>query len=167
MKSEKHKENILNPSYTHLGIGVIDGGPYGKMLSQEFIGYQNTARAESSGSIYGRVTDRSGRPVSGAAVRINQTVIPTNTNGEFRFTMVQPGIYTIFYDAAGFFGQTQEGIGVGAGETSRPPMVVMAPVNGQISAGTNPNQPSIQVAGRVEKNPVFPRIKTRRRARRR
>jgi hypothetical protein len=167
MKSEKHKENILNPQYTHLGIGVIEGGPYGRMFSQEFVGYKNVAPVDSTGSIYGRVVDRYGRPLSGAVVRINQTVIPTNHNGEFRFTMVQPGIYTIFYDAAGFFGQTQEGTTVNAGETSRPPMVVMSPVSGQVTAGGNINQPSIEVAGRVEKNPPPLRLKIRRRSRRR
>jgi hypothetical protein len=41
MNSPTHKDNILEPKYTHVGIGVIDGGPYGKMFSQEFISYPN------------------------------------------------------------------------------------------------------------------------------
>lgn len=38
MNSEGHRKNILNPNYTHIGIGVIDGGPYGKMFTQHFGG---------------------------------------------------------------------------------------------------------------------------------
>jgi hypothetical protein len=30
---------MLEPKYTHVGIGVIDGGPYGKMFVQEFVAY--------------------------------------------------------------------------------------------------------------------------------
>ncbi len=36
MDSEGHRENILNPNFAKVGIGVIDGGIYGKMFSQEF-----------------------------------------------------------------------------------------------------------------------------------
>ncbi len=38
MNSPGHQANILNASFTHIGIGVINGGPYGKMLTQQFIG---------------------------------------------------------------------------------------------------------------------------------
>lgn len=38
MNSPGHRANILNPNYTSIGIGIIDGGPYGKMFTQEFIG---------------------------------------------------------------------------------------------------------------------------------
>ena len=38
MGSEGHRANILNPSFTKIGIGIISGGPYGLMISQEFIG---------------------------------------------------------------------------------------------------------------------------------
>jgi uncharacterized YkwD family protein len=38
MNSPGHRANILNPDFTHIGIGVVDGGPYGKMLTQHFIG---------------------------------------------------------------------------------------------------------------------------------
>lgn len=37
MNSAGHRANILNPSYTHVGIGIVDGGPYGKMFTQMFI----------------------------------------------------------------------------------------------------------------------------------
>jgi uncharacterized protein YkwD len=36
MASTGHRENILNSNYNKVGIGVIDGGIYGKMFSQEF-----------------------------------------------------------------------------------------------------------------------------------
>jgi uncharacterized protein YkwD len=36
MNSPGHRANILNPSYGHLGIGILDGGSYGLMIAQEF-----------------------------------------------------------------------------------------------------------------------------------
>lgn len=38
MNSEGHRKNILNPSFTHIGIGIKDGGKYGKMYTQMFVG---------------------------------------------------------------------------------------------------------------------------------
>lgn len=37
MNSPGHRANILKERYTHIGIGVIEGGPYGKMYVQHFI----------------------------------------------------------------------------------------------------------------------------------
>lgn len=36
MKSPGHKANILSPNFKKLGVGVMDGGVYGEMFSQEF-----------------------------------------------------------------------------------------------------------------------------------
>ena len=36
MNSPGHRANILNPAYGHIGIGILDGGKYGLMISQEF-----------------------------------------------------------------------------------------------------------------------------------
>ena len=36
MNSPGHRANILNPAYGRLGIGIIDAGFYGLMISQEF-----------------------------------------------------------------------------------------------------------------------------------
>ena len=36
MGSPSHRTNILNPSYKEVGIGIVDGGPYGKMITQLF-----------------------------------------------------------------------------------------------------------------------------------
>lgn len=38
MNSPGHRSNILSPNYTKIGIGIIKGGPYGLMISQEFVG---------------------------------------------------------------------------------------------------------------------------------
>lgn len=38
MNSPGHRANILKSEFTHVGIGIIDGGPYGKMFTQMFIG---------------------------------------------------------------------------------------------------------------------------------
>lgn len=38
MNSKSHRENILNPFFSHAGIGVIDAGDYGKIFVQEFWG---------------------------------------------------------------------------------------------------------------------------------
>ncbi|MFZ5632641.1 MAG: CAP domain-containing protein [Bacillota bacterium] len=38
MKSPGHRANILKPNFTKSGIGVVNGGPYGKMFVQMFTG---------------------------------------------------------------------------------------------------------------------------------
>ncbi len=43
MQSEGHRKNILNPNYTHIGIGIVDGPlkggtMNGKMVTQMFVG---------------------------------------------------------------------------------------------------------------------------------
>lgn len=38
MASPGHRANILNPNYTRVGIGVVEGGPYGKIFVQLFVG---------------------------------------------------------------------------------------------------------------------------------
>jgi uncharacterized protein YkwD/uncharacterized membrane protein required for colicin V production len=37
MESQGHRENILRPEFTHVAIGVISGGAYGRMFTQLFI----------------------------------------------------------------------------------------------------------------------------------
>lgn len=36
MNSQGHRENILRTGFGRVGIGILDGGPYGIMISQEF-----------------------------------------------------------------------------------------------------------------------------------
>ncbi|QGQ97961.1 hypothetical protein EHS13_25250 [Paenibacillus psychroresistens] len=38
MNSQGHRENILNSSFTHIGIGIINGGKCGQMYTQQFVG---------------------------------------------------------------------------------------------------------------------------------
>lgn len=38
MNSQGHRANILSPNYTRIGVGVVDGGRYGKMFTQHFAG---------------------------------------------------------------------------------------------------------------------------------
>lgn len=38
MNSTGHRANILNPSFTHIGIGIVNGSPYGKIFVQMFVG---------------------------------------------------------------------------------------------------------------------------------
>jgi uncharacterized YkwD family protein len=38
MNSPGHRANILNPNFQRIGIGIISGGPYGKMFTQLFAG---------------------------------------------------------------------------------------------------------------------------------
>jgi len=38
MNSPGHRANILNANFTKIGIGVVSGGPYGKMFVQMFTG---------------------------------------------------------------------------------------------------------------------------------
>lgn len=38
MNSDGHRENILSGNYTEVGIGIVDGGTYGKMFVQLFKG---------------------------------------------------------------------------------------------------------------------------------
>ncbi len=38
MQSDGHRRNILNPNFTHIGIGIAKGGPYGMMFTQMFVG---------------------------------------------------------------------------------------------------------------------------------
>ena len=38
MNSGGHRQNILNPSFTHVGIGIADSPKYGKIFVQLFIG---------------------------------------------------------------------------------------------------------------------------------
>jgi len=38
MNSQGHRENILSPNYTHVGIGITDSPTYGKIFVQLFIG---------------------------------------------------------------------------------------------------------------------------------
>jgi len=37
MESAGHRENILRPEFTRIGVGVVAAGPYGRMFTQLFL----------------------------------------------------------------------------------------------------------------------------------
>lgn len=76
------------------------------------------------GEIVGRVLNTKGQVVPGTCIRINASLMPTNPGGDFRFTMVHPGLYTIYFDAPGYKGQQQE-ITVGT-SSARCPTVILS-----------------------------------------
>ena len=39
MDSPGHRENLLNPAYTHIGVGVAHNPAYGYYLTQNFAAY--------------------------------------------------------------------------------------------------------------------------------
>jgi lipoprotein-anchoring transpeptidase ErfK/SrfK len=80
------------------------------------------------GEIRGRVLSQSTlQPIAGTAVRINDTIIPTNLGGEFRFVIVSQGYYTIRYDAPGHIFQNQELVYVSNGSIATVPDVILSP----------------------------------------
>lgn len=79
-----------------------------------------------TGEILGRVINPSGETIPGTVIRINASIMPTNPGGEYRFTQVYPGIYTIYYDAPGYIGQTQI-FQILGGIENRPPTVILSP----------------------------------------
>ncbi len=101
-----------------------------------------------TGEILGRVLDRSHRPVPGTAVRINASVVPPNPGGEFRFTRIHNGAYTIYYDAPGYQGQSQENIVVNGG-LIRPPTALLSKVTGEIRGFVLDNRTRGPIPGTV------------------
>lgn len=85
----------------------------------------NVGAVASTGEIFGRVVNQAGQMIPGTCIRIDATIMPTNPAGEFRFTLVHPGIYTIYYDAPGYKGQTQV-VEVRAGQVMQSPTVIMS-----------------------------------------
>jgi len=84
----------------------------------------------NTGEISGKVVNTAKRPIARASVRINNITMFTNSKGEFRFTLVHPGVYTIFYNAAGYLGQTQV-IPVNSGAITKPPTVILSSSSGK------------------------------------
>lgn len=78
------------------------------------------------GEIGGFVLNTAHQPIPGTCIRINNILMPTNPGGEFRFTLVHPGTYNIYYDAPGYAGQVQEYIVVRAGQRTTTPTVLLS-----------------------------------------
>jgi hypothetical protein len=65
------------------------------------------SRSPITGEIVGSVVNLAGRPIEGVRVTIGASRVPTNGNGNFRFTKVHLGTYTIYYSIPGYGSRTQ------------------------------------------------------------
>lgn len=89
------------------------------------------ASAQTTGEIYGRVTDKSGAVVPGSLVTLTSPVLlqpqtaVTSSTGLYRFPSVPIGTYTVKFELTGFTTVVQEGIRVEIG------------LNAQINANLN------------------------------
>ena len=86
----------------------------------------------TQGAIKGKVLSSfSGLPIPGTAIRVDETVVPTSTAGEFVFNQVYLGTYTIYFDAPDHEGQWQEVV-VESGKATTIPTVVLSAATGEI-----------------------------------
>ncbi|HEY2472496.1 MAG TPA: carboxypeptidase regulatory-like domain-containing protein [Terracidiphilus sp.] len=78
--------------------------------------------AQTSGSIYGTVTDDSGAVISGAVVVVTDLHtalskrLKTDTSGDYQFPVLCPGDYEVYASAAEFQTQTQEPVRLDANQ---------------------------------------------------
>lgn len=129
----------LTPSQIFCGLPALSGISGANNI--------NTA-SNSSGSIYGQVLNARGRVIPGTCIRINNTNMPTNPGGEFRFTLVHPGIYTVYYDAPGYIGQTQV-VEVKPEEEMRCPTCILSPGVVSSTTGSIYGRVISRITGRV------------------
>ncbi|MBI4743555.1 MAG: PD40 domain-containing protein, partial [Actinobacteria bacterium] len=83
-------------------------------------------QSTSTGKIKGRIINTSGLAVLGTPARIGNTKVATNLNGEFEFSGLSDGIYTVYYEVPGYNTQTQV-LQVLNGGTTIAPTVIMSP----------------------------------------
>lgn len=81
MNSPGHRANILKPEFTHIGIGVVKGGPYGMMLTQMFIKPRNI--------------ENSIKPIKAPD---NPSVVPIEENGKTEKPQKSNDELKIFYN---------------------------------------------------------------------
>jgi hypothetical protein len=80
------------------------------------------ALAQTSGSIYGTVTDDSGAVISGAVVAVTNLYtsvskkLKTDSSGDYQFPVLDPGDYEVSASAAEFQAQTQEAVRLDANQ---------------------------------------------------
>ncbi len=80
------------------------------------------AQTSTTGALEGRVTDASG-PIPGVTLEVTSPALQgtrvavTDSNGEFRFSLLPPGNYTVVASLAGFNTVRQENVTVGLGRT--------------------------------------------------
>jgi hypothetical protein len=92
------------------------------------------ASAQTTGEIYGRVTDKSGAVVPGATVTASSPALiqplsaVTSSTGNYRFTSVPIGTYTVKFELTGFTTVVQEGVRIEIG--------INAQVNGTLNVSS-------------------------------
>jgi hypothetical protein len=83
------------------------------------------ASAQTTGEIYGKVTDKSGAVVPGAAVTLTSPVLiqpltaVTSSTGVYRFASVPIGVYTVKFELTGFTTVVNEGIRIEIGQNAQ------------------------------------------------
>ncbi|MBI4744027.1 MAG: IPT/TIG domain-containing protein [Actinobacteria bacterium] len=80
--------------------------------------------AVPTGKIKGRIINASGIPILGLPARINNIRMATTITGEFEFTLVADGIYTVYYEANGYISQTQVLVVLNGGITLAPTVIL-------------------------------------------
>ncbi|MFO7618043.1 MAG: Ig-like domain-containing protein [Thermoplasmata archaeon] len=82
----------------------------------------------ANGTIVGRIVDENGDPIQNATVSLGDTGLTatTNSNGEYTFTDVPPGTYTLGFNASGYE-PTTTSVTVTAGEPTTVPDTVLVP----------------------------------------
>src|SRR5262249_33367967 len=88
------------------------------LLALAWLALSNITFAQSTGTINGRVSDASGAVIPGATVTVTNTQTGvvrtsiTNEGGSYSFPALQPGIYDINVELAGFAPTTRRGVTV-------------------------------------------------------
>jgi beta propeller repeat protein len=95
--------------------------------------------ARPNGRIRGRIINTSGIPILGTPARIDASRAATTLNGEFEFTFVADGVYTLWYDAPGYITQSQVLVVINGGTTTSPTVIM------------SPNSVSVQSVGKGKK----------------
>lgn len=121
-----------NPTGLDVGLGYVfcdvknprDATTNYPTTPTEFLTGGNYVVVTDAGLIIGRVVDAAGRPRLGARVSIDGTTLTTDANGEFSFTQMVAGAYTVRYSLNGSAPQTQV-INVLPGAPTYAPWVVM------------------------------------------
>ncbi len=121
---------------------------------------QNTAPFRSVGSISGRVRTAVDQPVSGAVVSLRQNGKQTSTEttsdrlGEYSFSPVTPGSYTVTAQKPGWKVRRPEVVTLTAGEDKNA-SIVLEPVAASTSSGIEfDDKPNFTVAGVTDWNNV-------------
>ena len=97
---------------TSLAVGIVSVGMFiGSAFGQG-----------TSGRVLGRVADPTGAVLAGVKVTLSNDAtgvsrtVETNTNGDYNFVEVQPGIYTVNFEMSGFKKNLQKGVKVDINE---------------------------------------------------